>query len=135
MRFFKQVLLKITWLIIYIVFNVGLFFIEVSILFKKRTRSHKSNTGSETLDVLLDFGAGVLDALSGLTILIHGCFDVVIALVAFLLSIPVQFKYIKPNYETGSKKKFLFSLLASLSVLMLLKLMFYIWLFMDGYYM
>lgn len=134
MKTLKLILIKIAWLLIYWAFNIGLFLVEVSVLFKKRTKSNKSNTGADTLDFLLDVGIGFLDALSGLAVFIHGCLDSVIALVTLLFFIPVQLKYIKPNYQTGSKKKFLYSLLASLVVLMLLKLIMYIWIFIDGNY-
>lgn len=134
MRTFKQILIKIAWLIIYTLFNIGLFFIELNFFFKKKPKTNKSNSGIETLDVLIDVGHFFLDALNSFAIFIHASIDLSIALVAFLLFIPVQLRYIKPNYKRGSKKKFLYSVLASFVVLMLLKLIMYIWMFIDTSY-
>lgn len=134
MRILKQILVKIIWLIIYIIFNIGLFFIELSIFFKEKSNTYDSNSGIETLDVLIDVGHFFLNALNSFAIFFHTCIDICIALVAFLFFIPVQLRYIKPKYEKGSKKKFLYSVLASLLILMILKLIMYIWVLIDAIY-
>lgn len=135
MRVLKQILRKIAWLLIYLTFNIAVFYIEISVLFKKRTSKHHHNTGSEVADLFLDLGTVFIDALSGLAVFIHGCLDSIIAVVAFLIFIPIQLKYIKHNFQEGSKKKFLYSVLAALAVVMLLKIIFYIWMFIDDSYL
>ena len=133
MKVFKQILIKLAWVVIYLAFNVGLFFIEISFLFKKESKNYKSNTGSETLDALFDVGSVFLNVLDGLGIFIHGCICIVIAIISFLIFIPIQFKHINPQYQ-GEKYKFLYSILAAIVVIMTLKLLLYIWMLFELYY-
>jgi hypothetical protein len=126
----KRILKKIIWLILYLAFNIVLFFIEINFFFQNHDASYSSNSGISTLDDFLTLVHTSFNTLEELAILGFSFVAVGVALVAFLLFIPIQIYVIKPKYKT-SNKKFLFSLLAACSVVIILKLIGYIWMFVD----
>jgi len=126
----KRILKKAIWLLLYLAFNMGLFFIEINFFFKNHDASYSSNSGINALDDFFTFINTSYSAFAELAILSFKFVAMGIALVAFLLFIPIQIYVIKPKYK-ASKKKFLFSLLAACSVVVILKLIGYIWMVVD----
>jgi len=126
----KRILKKALWLLLYLAFNISLFFIEINFFFKNHDASYSSNSGISALDDFFTFINTSYSAFAELAILSFKFVAMGIALVAFLLFIPIQIYVIKPKYKT-SKKKFLFSLLAACSVVVILKLIGYIWMVVD----
>lgn len=126
----KRIFTKTIWLILYLAFNIVLFFIEINLFFKKNNSSYSGNSGINSLDDFFALSHASFNVLGELAIVGFSFVAMGIALVAFLLFIPFQVYVIKPKYKT-SKKKFLFSLLAAFSIVMILKLIVYIWMFVD----
>ena len=125
---------KLSWLIIYLLFNTIIFFIEIYVLFKKDTTSYSSNSGFSLLDVFFNRSDSFFSILEGFAILGFTYLSIGISIVAFIFFMPLQIYYIQPKYKHNNKK-FLFSLLASFSVVILLKLMLYCWMFVDLNYL
>ncbi len=122
-----KILKKLSWLIIYLLFNAVIFFIEIHVLFKKNDTNYSSNSGFSLLDqffnILEGFAiVGFVYAAVGLTI------------VSFMLFIPLQIYYIEVKYK-NNKNKFWFSLLVSFSVVIILKLILHCWRFVDLNYL
>ena len=118
-----KLLKRLIWLIIYLSFNVIIFFLEISIFFKQNNKANKSNSGFSLLDGFLNLLNSFFDFIGTLALIALAYMDAILALVAFLLFIPIQIYFINPKYKNN--KKFLFSVLASLSVVILLKLIMY----------
>lgn len=125
---------KLSWVIIYLLFNSIIFFIEIYVLFKKDNTSYSSNRGFSLLDVFFNMSNSVFSTLEGFAILGFTYLSIGISIMAFILFIPLQIYYIEPKYKYNNKN-FLFSLLASFSVVVLLKLVLYCWMFVDLNYL
>ena len=117
---------------LYVLFNILLFFIEVNFFFKKNDSGNTS--GFSLLDDVFTITNSSFNFLGDLALVGFSFVAMGIALVAFLLFIPLQLYYINRKYK-NHKKKFLFSLLASFTIVILLKLMMYLWMFIDMNYL
>jgi len=130
----KNIVRKLIWLLIYVIFNAVLFFIEISILFNNDTTSHRSNSGFDWMDKALTITNSAFSFLEDLAFLIFSFISAGIMLVAFLIYIPIQIYVITPKYKED-KKRFLYSLLASFSLVIILKLIVYAWALIDINYL
>ncbi|WP_282164742.1 hypothetical protein [Cellulophaga baltica] len=126
----KQLFKKTIWLLLYLAFNSMLFFIELFFLFKKNNSDYSNPSGSNSLDDFLAFSSATFNFLGELAIVGFSFAAIGIALIAFLLFIPIQIYFIKPKYN-DSNHKFLYSLLASFAMVLLLKLLMYVWMIID----
>jgi hypothetical protein len=126
----KKIFTKTIWLILYLTFNIVVFFIEINLFFKKNNTSYSGNSGISLLDDFFALSHASFNVLGELAIVGFSFVAMGIALVAFLFFIPLQVYFLKPKYKT-SKKKFLFSLLAAFCIVMIIKLIVYIWMFVD----
>ncbi len=126
----KQLFKKTIWLLLYLAFNSMLFFIELFFLFKKNNSDYSNPSGSNSLDDFLAFSSATFNFLGELAIVGFSFVATSIALIAFLLFIPIQIYFIKPKYN-DSNHKFLYSLLASFAMVLLLKLLMYVWMIID----
>ncbi|QWX83003.1 hypothetical protein H0I23_11080 [Cellulophaga sp. HaHaR_3_176] len=130
----NKILKKIIWLLLYLAFNISLFFIEIIFIFKKNDTIYTSNTGFNSLDDLVTISNSAFNFLGELALVSFSFIAMGLALIAFLLFIPVYIYFIKPKYK-NHKKRFLFSLLASFVVVIVLKLILYTWMFIDLNYL
>lgn len=129
----REILKKLIWLILYLLFNAVLFFIEISVLFTTND-SFTGGSGFESVDDILEAFNVVFNILEGMVMVFYLYTAIGLAIVALLLFIPVQVYYINRKFK-NHKKKFLYSLLASFAVVMTLKLLLYAWMFIDLNYL
>ncbi|WP_430425308.1 hypothetical protein [Maribacter litoralis] len=129
----REVLKKLIWLILYLLFNVVLFFIEISVLFTTND-GFTGGSGFESVDDILEALNVVFNILEGMVMVFYLYTAIGLTIVALLLFIPVQVYYINRKFK-NHKKKFLYSLLASFAVVMTLKLLLYAWMFIDLNYL
>ena len=129
----RKILKKLSWFILYLLFNAVLFFIEVSVLF---TTNDGFTGGSEfeSVDDVLEALNVVFNILEGMVMVFYLYTAIGLTIVALLLFIPVQVYYINRKFK-NHRKKFLYSLLASFAVVMTLKLLLYAWMFIDLNYL
>ena len=129
----REILKKLFWFILYFLFNAVLFFIEISVLFTTND-SFTGGSGFESVDDILEAFNVVFNILEGMVMVFYLYTVIGLAIVALLLFIPVQVYYINRKFK-NHKKKFLYSLLASFTIVMTLKLLLYAWMFIDLNYM
>lgn len=129
----RELLKKLIWLILYLLFNAVLFFIEISVLFTTND-SFTGVSGFESVDDILEALNVVFNILEEMVMVFYFYTAIGLAIVALLLFIPVQVYYINRKFK-NHKKKFLYSLLASFAVVMTLKLLLYTWMFIDLNYL
>ncbi|MFV1449373.1 hypothetical protein VBZ51_09515 [Maribacter sp. HS] len=129
----RKILKKLSWFILYLLFNAVLFFIEVSVLFTTND-GFTSGSGFESVDDVLEALNVVFNILEGMVMVFYLYTAIGLAIVALLLFIPVQVYYINRKFK-NHRKKFLYSLLASFAVVMTLKLLLYAWMFIDLNYL
>ncbi|APA62977.1 hypothetical protein [Maribacter sp. 1_2014MBL_MicDiv] len=129
----RKILKKLSWFILYLLFNAVLFFIEVSVLFTTND-GFTGGSGFESVDDVLEALNVVFNILEGMVLVFYLYTAIVLAIVALLLFIPVQVYYINRKFK-NHRKKFLYSLLASFAVVMTLKLLLYAWMFIDLNYL
>jgi len=129
----RKILKKLSWFILYLLFNAVLFFIEVSVLFTTND-GFTGGSGFESVDDVLEALNVVFNILEGMVMVFYLYTAIGSAIVALLLFIPVQVYYINRKFK-NHRKKFLYSLLASFAVVMTLKLLLYAWMFIDLNYL
>jgi len=129
----KNVLKKLSWFILYFLFNALLFFIEVSVLFTTND-GFTGGSGFESVDDILEALNVVFNILEGMVMVFYLYTAIGLAIVALLLFIPVQVYYINRKFKNNSKK-YWYSLLASFGVVVLLKLLMYSWMYIDMNYL
>lgn len=129
----RKILKKLSWFILYLLFNAVLFFIEVSVLFTTND-GFTSGSGFESVDDVLEALNVVFNILEGMVMVFYLYTAIGLAIVALLLFIPVQVYYINRKFK-NHRKKFLYSLLTSFAVVMTLKLLLYAWMFIDLNYL
>lgn len=129
----RKILKKLSWFILYLLFNAVLFFIEVSVLFTTND-GFTGGSGFESVDDVLEALNVVFNILEGMVMVFYLYTAIGLAIVALLLFIPVQVYYINRKFK-NHRKKFLYSLLASFAVVMTLKLLLYAWMFIDLNYL
>lgn len=129
----REILKKLFWFILYFLFNAVLFFIEIIVLFTTND-GFTGVSGFESVDDILEAFNVVFNILEGMVMVFYLYTVIGLAIVALLLFIPVQVYYINRKFK-NHKKKFLYSLLASFTVVMTLKLLLYAWMFIDLNYM
>ncbi|MEP2278827.1 hypothetical protein [Maribacter sp.] len=130
----KIILKKIAWLVLYLLFNAVLFFIEVSILFEGGDSSYSSNSGLNSIDDILEAFSAIFNVLEGVVMVFYFYWSIGMVIIGLLLFIPVQVYYINRKYK-HHRKKFWFSLLASFVVVIGLKLLMYSWMYIDMNYL
>ncbi|SHK31985.1 hypothetical protein SAMN04488007_2736 [Maribacter aquivivus] len=128
-----KILKKLSWLLLYLLFNTVLFFIEVSILFDTNNSSNSGISGFDSIDALLEGFNAFFDVLQGMALLFFFYASIASAIFALLLFIPVQLYFINRKFKNHSRK-FLYSLLASFALVILLKLPKYIFMFIEMTY-
>lgn len=128
-----KILKKLSWFILYILFNAVLFLIEIRVLFTTND-GFTSGSGFETVDDILEAFSAIFELLEGVTIVFYFYAAIGLALMALLLFIPVQVYYINRKFS-NHRKKYWYSLLASFGVVVLLKLLMYSWMYIDMNYL
>jgi len=128
-----KILRKLSWFIFYILFNAVLFLIEIRVLFTTND-GFTSGSGFQSVDDILEALNVVFNILEDMVMVFYFYTAIGLAIVALLLFIPVQVYYINRKFK-NHKKKFLYSLLASFTVVMTLKLLLYAWMFIDLNYL
>ncbi|WP_158849383.1 hypothetical protein [Algibacter sp. L1A34] len=79
----KRILKKIIWLILYLAFNIVLFFIEINLFFKKNNTSYSSNSAINSLDDFFALSHASFNVLGELAIVGFSFVAMGITLVAF----------------------------------------------------
>lgn len=130
----RKILKKLSWFILYLLFNVVLFIIELKVLFKRDTYGYSGGSGVETVDDILEAVGAMFNILESIAMIGYFYVTVALAILALVLFIPVQVYYIKPKF-TNRSKSFWYGLLASFAVVLVLKLMLYAWVFVDENYL
>ncbi|MEP2238370.1 MAG: hypothetical protein ABJI22_08425 [Maribacter sp.] len=130
----KTILKKLSWLVLYLLFNAVLFFIEVSVLFKGEDSSYSSNSGLNSIDDILEAFSAIFNVLEGIVMVYYFYWSISLVIIGLLLFIPVQVYYINRKFN-NHRKKFWYSLLASFVVVILLKLLMYCWMYIDMNYL
>jgi len=129
-----KILKKLSWFILYLLFNSVLFIIELKVLFKRDTYSYSGGSGVETLDDILEAFNAIFSVLESMAMVFYLYSAIGLTIVAFILFIPVQVYYINRKFKNNSKK-YWYSLLASFGVVVLLKLLMYSWMYIDMNYL
>lgn len=129
-----KILKKLSWFILYILFNAVLFFIEISVLFKRSNQNYRGNSGLNSVDDILEAFNAIFSVLESMAMVFYLYSAIGLAIVAFILFIPVQVYYINRKFKNNSKK-YWYSLLASFGVVVLLKLLMYSWMYIDMNYL
>ena len=130
----RKILKKLSWLILYLLFNAVLFIIELKVLFKRDTSGYSGGSGVETVDDILEAVGAMFNILESIAMIGYFYVTVALAILALVLFIPVQVYYIKPKF-TNRSKSFWYGLLASFAVVLVLKLLLYAWVFIDENYL
>ncbi|WP_405397510.1 hypothetical protein [Maribacter sp. Asnod2-G09] len=128
-----KILRKLFWLLLYLLFNTALFFIEVRILFDTNDSSSSGVSGFDSIDALLVGFNAFFDVLQSVALLFFFYASIASAIFALLLFIPVQIYFINRKFK-NHRRKFLYSLLASFALVILLKLPKYIFMFIEMTY-
>ncbi|CAN0586098.1 unnamed protein product [Ectocarpus sp. 12 AP-2014] len=130
----RKILKKLSWFILYLLFNAALFIIELKVLFKRDTSGYSGGSGVENVDDILGAIGAMFNILESIAMIGYFYVTVALAILALVLFIPVQVYYIKPKF-TNRSKSFWYGLLASFAVVLVLKLLLYAWVFIDENYL
>lgn len=130
MRVIKKIFRNLFWLVSYLTFNISLYIIEMNILFKKSS-SHTNSSGFEVLDVFLEVVDFFGSLLNSLAMLAFFCIDVGLAVVGFIIFVPLWLRVLKPKYQ-NNKNKFSFSLLIAFGIVIALKLILYVSMYFES---
>jgi len=128
-----KILKKLSWFILYLLFNAVLFFIEIRVLFTTND-GFTSGSGFESVDDILEAFNAIFSVLESMAMVLYLYSAIGLAIVAFILFIPVQVYYINRKFS-NHRKKYWYSLLASFGVVVLLKLLIYSWMYIDMNYL
>ncbi|CAN0596526.1 unnamed protein product, partial [Ectocarpus sp. 12 AP-2014] len=89
----RKILKKLSWFILYLLFNAVLFFIEVSVLFTTND-GFTGGSGFESVDDVLEALNVVFNILEGMVLVFYLYTAIVLAIVALFLFIPVQVSFL-----------------------------------------
>jgi len=130
----RKILKKLSWFILYLLFNAVLFIIELKVWFKQDTYGYSGGSGVETVDDILEAIGAMFNILESIAMIGYFYVTVALSILALILYIPVQVYFIKPKF-TNRSKKFWYGLLVSFAVVLVLKLLLYAWFFVDENYL
>ncbi|MDF4202624.1 hypothetical protein PXD56_06650 [Maribacter sp. SA7] len=128
-----KILKKLSWFILYLLFNAVLFLIEIRVLFTTND-GFTGGSGFESIDDILEAFSAIFNVLEGIVMVYYFYWSIGLVIIALLLFIPVQVYYINRKFN-NHRKKFWYSLLASFVVVIGLKLLMYSWMYIDMNYL
>ena len=128
-----KVIKKIGWFLTYTLINIIMYLVERNIVFGEKMPFGEAHSGFEALDTFLNVGGFFLNVLSGLAEFVFLLKAIIVAVLGFLLFIPVNIKLIRPRFE-NENKKMLLGLFSALSIVLVFHLGFHLWEYIERYY-